>query len=378
MSTETDWRNEITLIRWISINSIEGYDRFMKLIKRAATVIAAASVVLSLASCGSNLSWAAKIGKDTTVPIGLYIYNQASVYRNAVQNGLLSSSEKLSEQTVTVSESDSKATEYLDKEAKKAVKSYVGACLMAKDYNIELTDEEISSAAESAQSTYDTDKDVFEKNGIAQSSIEEYYKDLARKSKLFTAKYGKDGTESIKDDELKEYIKANYASINFIQQYFYNDDGTAMTDKEKEALTKEYKDIQAKAEKGKLDFAKKCEEFNKNATSYKGGYTNSTSRFDTDSEDGEKIMSLKTGQFTMLVTDSAIALIQKAKLDTSSLIDDENRDSLLIEYKYEDFVKELEVYSEKNESVVFNDKAFEKFGSSSRDFSELSIPNSYY
>lgn len=350
----------------------------MKLIKRAATVVAAASVALSLASCGSNLSWAAKIGKDTTVPIGLYIYSQASVYRSTVQNGLLTSSEKLSEQTVTVSDTDSKATEYLDKEAKGNVKSYVGARLMAKEYNIELTDEEISSAAESAQSTYETDKAVYEQNGIAQSSVEEYYKDLTLKNNLFNAKYGTDGTNPITDDELKQYLKKNYATINFIQQYFYTDDGTAMTDKEKEAVTKEYKSIQSKAEKDKLDFEKKCEEFNKNATSYKGGYTNSTSRFDTENEDGQKIMALKTGQFTLLVTDSAIALVQKAKLDTDSLMQENNRESLMIEYKYEDFIKELQGYAENDKSVVFNDKAFEKFGSSTRDFSELSIPNSYY
>lgn len=350
----------------------------MKLLQRAATVVAASAVALSLASCGSNLSWAAKIDKDTTVPIGLYIYSQASVYRNAVQNGLLTSAEKLSDQTITVSDSDSKANEYIDKEAQKAVKSYVGACLMAKEYDIVLTEDEVASAVESAQSAYETDKEVLEQNGVAQSSVEEYYKALARKTNLFTAKYGKDGTDPITNDELKQYIQKNYATINFIQQYFYTEDGTAMSDKEKEALTKEYKDIQSKAEKGKLDFAKKCEEFNKNATSYKGGYTNSTSRFDTESEDGQKILALKNSQFTLLVTDSAIALVQKAKLDTSSLLDDSSRDSLLIEYKYEDFIKELQDYAEKDKSVTFNDKAFEKFGSSSRDFSELSIPTSYY
>ncbi len=340
--------------------------------------MAAAAVALSLASCGSNLSWAAKIGKDTTVPIGLYIYSQASTYRSAVQNGLLTSSEELSEQTVTVSDSDTQATEYLDKQAKKAIKSYVGACLMAEDYDIKLTDEELSSAAESAKSVYETDKEVLEQNGIAQSSVEEYYKDLTLKNNLFTAKYGKDGTNPITNDELKQYLKENYATINFIQQYFYTEDGAAMSDEEKEAVKKEYKDIQTKAEKGKIDFIKKCEEFNENATSYKGGYSNSTSRFDTESEDGQKIMALKNGQFTLLVTDSAIALVQKAKLDTSSLMSDSNRDSLLVEYKYDDFVKELQTLAEKAENVQFNDKAFEKFGSSTRDFNELSIPSSYY
>ena len=124
--------------------------------------------------------------------------------------------------------------------------------------------------------------------------------------------------------------------------------------------------------------AKKCEEFNKNATSYKGGYTDSTSRFDTESEDGKTIMALKNGPFTLLVTDSAIALVQKVKLNTGELITGDSRESLLVEYKYEDFIKELQSYAEKEKNVTFNDKAFEKFGSSSRDFSELSIPTSYY
>lgn len=339
--------------------------------------MAAASLVVSLSSCGSSLSWAAKIDNDVSVPIGLYIYSQAANYRNAAQNALLSTSTDLKEQTVEVSGTDTKATDYLDKEAKKTVKSYVGAYLMAKELGQELTEEELESAASNAKSTYETDKDVYEQNGIAQSSVEVYYQDITLKGKLFEAKYGADGTNPVSDDELKEYVKANYATINFIQQYFYNDDGSYMTADEIAKLKKEYEKIQSQAEAGKIKFTDKCKEFSDNATNYKGGYTDSTSRFDPDLEDGAKILNLKTGEFTLIVTDSAIALIQKAKLDTKSLLSESSRPSLVLEYKYDDFIKELVAQAEKSDKVEFNDKAFEKFGSATRDFSELSV-SSYY
>lgn len=349
----------------------------MKFIKKASAAVIAISLTLSLCAC-SDLSWAAKIDNDTTVPIGLYIYSMAEDYRNAVQNYQLTTYQTLDEQTVTVSDTDKSAVEYLDNEGVKLIKSYVGAYQMAKDLGIELTDEEIETAVSNAASKYDTDKDVFEQNGIAQSSVEEYYKDLTRKSNIFQAKYGQEGTDPITDEELKDYFNTNYASINFIQQYFYNDDGTAMTDEEIEALTQQYKDIQSQAEKGKISFTDKCKEFSENATNYKSGYTDSVSRFDLEDENGIKILELKKGEFTLLITDSAIALVQKATLDSDGSRFEQYRDSLLIEYKYNDFLKELISYAESLENVQFNDKAFEKFSSSTRDFSEISTSSTSY
>lgn len=343
----------------------------MKFIKKAAAAIVAASLAFSLCSC-SDLSWAAKIDDETTVPIGMYIYAMATTYRTAVSNYQLNSYTELSEQTIEVSGSDKSAVDYLDDEAKKTIKSYVGALLLAKDMEIELTEEEVESAAASAAGTYDTDKAVYETAGIAQSSVEEYYKNTTLKSKVFDAKYGEEGTEAVSDEDLKTYFKENYANINFIQQYFYNDDGTAMSQEQKEALIKEYKSIQSKAEKGKIKFTDICKEYSDNATDYKGGYTDSLSRFDPEEEDGQKILSLKTGKFTLLVTDSAIALIQKATLDKDGSKFKENRANLLYEYKYDDFVKELIAISENADNVKFNEDAFKKFSSATRDFSELS------
>lgn len=349
----------------------------MKFIKKAAAAIVAASLAFSLCSC-SDLSWAAKIDDETTVPIGMYIYAMASTYRTAVSNYQLSSYTELSEQTIEVSGSDKSATDYLDDEAKKTIKSHVGALLMAKDMEIELTDEEIETAVASAADTYETDKAVYETAGVAQSSVEEYYKSTSLKTKLFDAKYGEDGTAAVSDDELKTYFKENYATINFIQQYFYNDDGTTMSEEQKDALIKEYKSIQSKAEKGKIKFTSVCKEYSDNATNYKGGYTDSLSKFDKENEDDQKILSLKTGKFTLIITDSAIALIQKATLDKDGSKFKENRTNLLYDYKYDAFIKELITLSENADNVKFNEEAFKKFSSATRDFSELSTSTYSY
>lgn len=349
----------------------------MKFIKKAAAAVVAASLTFSLCSC-NDLSWAAKIGDEKTVPIGMYIYSMAETYRSAVTNSQLSSYSELSEQTIEVSGSDMSAIEYLDSEGKKAIKSYVGLYQMAKDMDIKLSDEEIESAVSSAEDVYETDKEVFEKIGVAQSSIEEYYKDSALRTLVFQAKYGEDGTEEVSDKELKTFFKENYASINFIQQYFYNDDGTAMSEDEKEALIKKYKDIKSKAEKGKIKFTDTCKEYANNATSYKGGYTDSISRFDTEDENGKEVLSLKTGKFTLLITDSAIALIQKATLDKDGSKFKQYKSTLLLEYKYTDFVNELVDLGESMENVKYNDSAFEKFSSATRDFSELSTSSYGY
>jgi len=362
----------------MTIKSFEGYDSFMKFIKKAAAVIAATSVALSLSACGADLSWAAKVGKDSTVPIGLYIYNQAVSYRTGVQNGQIDTTKGLEGQTVNVSDSDTSAVKHFDSEAIKAVKSCAGARVLATEMNIELTADELESVAQNTDSAYETDKDVFEKNGVAKSSVEEYYKDMTLKNKLFNAIYGKDGTEPVSDKELKQYIKENFATINFIQQYYYNDDGTEMSDAEKAKLKKQYEKIKSQSESGKIKFTDKCKEFEKNATSYKGGSTNYTMMWDISSEDGKKVMSLKEGEFTFLETDTVIILIQKAKIDYNGAGLKDSRDTLLIEYKYEEFVKNLIAKAESDKNVSFNQAAFDKFSSATRDFSAINIPTNGY
>lgn len=358
---------------------MKGMTFIMKWIKKAAAMAAAAAMALSLSACENNLSWAAKIGDDTTVPVGLYIYQQVSHYRVGMQNGTLDSYTELSEQTVEVSGSDVAALDYLTDEAKKSLKSTVGVMLMSEEMNLSLTEEEVNSAVQSAADDYDQNEEALTKNGVAKTSVEEYYKDITRKNNLFQALYGKNGTKPVSDDELKAFYKANYATLNFMQQYFYKEDGSMMTDDEIAAVKKEYKSIRSKVQKGKLDFVKACEEASKDNSGYKGAYTDITQRFDAADEQGEKILSLKVGEFYLFETDTSIALIQKAKLNMDSKKFEEARSTLLIEAKYDAFVDEMIKYAENSDKVKFNDKAFDKFAASTRDFSELTVSTgSYY
>lgn len=349
----------------------------MKLIKKAAAAVVAASLALSLSACGTDVSWAAKIGNDVSVPIGMYIYTQAENFRTYAQNGLLTTSSKLEEQTLKVSDSDKKATEYLDSEAVKTVKAYTGAQMLAKEMKIELTEDEIASVESSAKEKYDTDKEVFEKNGIAKSSVVEYYKNLALQNDIFDAIYGEEGTNPISDKELKKYIKDNYATISYIQQYYYKDDGTMMSADERAKVKKQYEKIKSQAESGKIKFADKCKDFEKNATNYKSGSTKYTTTWDKTSEDGKKIMELKEGELTFLETDSAIVLLQRQKIDYEDAGIKTYRKTILISYKFDEFTKDLVKKAESDKSVSFNQTAFDKFGSATRDFSNLSIPTNY-
>ena len=349
----------------------------MKIIQKAAAIVAAASLALSLSACGTDVSWAARIGKDTTIPIGMYIYTQATTFRDAAQNGLLTTSSELSKQTVKVSDSDKDAVDYLDEQALKAIKSYTGACLLAKEMNIALTDDEISFAEKEAKEQYDTDKEVYEKNGVAQSSIVEYFKNITLQNKLFEATYGKDGTNPVSDKELKQYIRDNYATISYIQQYYYNEDGTMMSSADKAKVKKQYQKIKSQVESGKIKFADKCKEFEDKATNYKSGSTKYTSIWDAESEDGKKILDLKEGELTFLETDSAIVLLQKNKIDYNDAGFKDARQSILIRYKFNEFTKNLVAKAEGDKNVSFNDAAFEKFGSATRDFSNLSVPSGY-
>ena len=88
-------------------------------------------------------------------------------------------------------------------------------------------------------------------------------------------------------------------------------------------------------------------------------------------------MDLKPGELTFLETDSAIVLLQKQKIDYDDAGLKSGRETLLIRYKFDEFTKELIAKAKNDKSVSFNDDAFEKFGSATRDFSNLSIPSNY-
>ena len=150
-----------------------------------------------------------------------------------------------------------------------------------------------------------------------------------------------------------------------------------MSDTDKAKIKKQYEKIKKQVESGKLKFTDKCKDFEKNATSYKSGSTKYTTAWDVSDEEGKKIMDLKAGEMTFLETDSAIVLLQKQKIDYDDAGLKNSRDTLLLRYKFSDFTKDLISKAENDKNVSFNQSAFDKFGSATRDFSNLSIPSNY-
>ena len=150
-----------------------------------------------------------------------------------------------------------------------------------------------------------------------------------------------------------------------------------MSSADKAKVKKQYQKIKSQVESGKIKFADKCKEFEDKATNYKSGSTKYTSIWDAESEDGKKILDLKEGELTFLETDSAIVLLQKNKIDYNDAGFKDARQSILIRYKFNEFTKNLVAKAEGDKNVSFNDAAFEKFGSATRDFSNLSVPSGY-
>ena len=71
-----------------------------------------------------------------------------------------------------------------------------------------------------------------------------------------------------------------------------------------------------------------------------------------------------------IVRDFDDSLVEMIGYDDSLLF-------LLLRYKFNDFTKDLISKAESDKSVSFNQSAFDKFGSATRDFSNLSIPSNY-
>lgn len=242
-----------------------------KCIKRIAA--AALAVVLAASLCGCDKGYIMTVD-GMEIRNGIYLTYLGSAYSMAESEFKKQQSEtsevqadNLVTKPITEEKLEGKSgSEWIKDETLKAVRRFVAIQRKCVELDIKLSDSELAAVnAEVTEMWENSDEYVkyyygvdsigeyYENQGIAIESMKEVYRVNELQDKLFMYYYGKDGEFEIKDSEIDEYLKENYASFKLKSTAYTDASGkTLEKDEEKKAVVdkmKEYADRINKGEK---------------------------------------------------------------------------------------------------------------------------------
>lgn len=197
--------------------------------KITAALTAALLCTASLTAC-SDTSYVMTVG-DSKINAGIYIYNELTemsyqmtmmYYQNGIKKDYF-------DQKV-----DGKAfDEYLSDYALTATKEYAAVVDKFNELGLTLSDEDIKSINDSISSTWDSQGEFYESEGISKESVKLALKGSKMREELFDHYYAEGGEEAVSDDEMVKYLDDNYLrykSISFAKTKASTDSSSSATD----------------------------------------------------------------------------------------------------------------------------------------------------
>ena len=197
--------------------------------KITAALTAALLCTASLTSC-SDTSYVMTVG-DSKINAGIYIYNELTEmsYQMTMMYYQKGIKKDYFDQKV-----DGKAfDEYLSDYALTATKEYAAVVDKFNELGLTLSDEDIKSINDSISSTWDSQGEFYESEGISKESVKLALKGSKMREELFDHYYAEGGEEAVSDDEMVKYLDDNYLrykSISFAKTKASTDSSSSATD----------------------------------------------------------------------------------------------------------------------------------------------------
>lgn len=182
--------------------------------KITAALTAALLCSASLTAC-SDTSYVMTVG-DSKINAGIYIYNELTEmsYQMTMMYYQKGIKKDYFDQKV-----DGKAfDEYLSDYALTATKEYAAVVDKFNELGLTLSDEDLKSINDSISSTWDSQGEFYESEGISKESVKLALKASKMKDEIFDHYYAEGGEEAVSDDDMVKYLDDNYLrykSISF-------------------------------------------------------------------------------------------------------------------------------------------------------------------
>ena len=220
-------------------------------IAKTAAIILAVSMLLT--GCGGDATWAFESG-GVKMPTGVYVMLEISAVAKAgtriseLNENKVSAQLPLPEilgQTID----GVPAGEFIASETMKRVGEYYTVKAQFEQRGLALTEAESMAVASAVNTILNNNRELYERNGVAESSVREFYTASAYKTALFNAIYGVGGEREVPVKELEAHFAENYFMADAIPIYkpFYG------SSDDENALERELAAIKGIAETGLAD-----------------------------------------------------------------------------------------------------------------------------
>lgn len=236
---------QVKMIYNLTDNNFYRRTFFMKLFKRIAAAGLSAVLALTVAGCHSADAVVATYD-DIKITSGVYlamILEADGEARTEIDNqreDLTAAIEDYSKETVSTEDGDVKFYDYIKDGAKERIYQYIGTEVLAKKYEVKLSDEDVSGLDTYVNyywNNYGYGM-LYEPNGVGFDSYKDYIRNAGHlRGKVFTAIYGEDGANPVAEADIKKYMDENYCIANVITENFTSTDAegatTTLTDDQK-------------------------------------------------------------------------------------------------------------------------------------------------
>lgn len=187
----------------------------------------AAALVLALAGCAmSTPSTVGSIG-GVEIPAGVYLLAQYNSYNTAASAADLATGETASDVkavlkatctgTINGEEVTAVGSDYVAQLTTRAIEYYAAVEKQFAEQNGVLDDTATAEAANTADSLWSSNGDLYTANGISKSSVEAYLLNAQKAQALLQMTYGADGTNPVTDEQYTDYVTNNCYYIEAIQ-----------------------------------------------------------------------------------------------------------------------------------------------------------------
>ena len=191
------------------------------------SLAAAGALCVSLAGC--NLSTPATVGTigGVEIPAGVYLLAQYNAYNTASGVAELATGETAqnvkavlkAECTGTIGDEEVTAagSEYVEKLTLRAIEYYAAVEKTFAELGGELSEDAVAESNETADSLWESNGDLYTKNGIGKESVKTYLLNSQKAKAILELQYGENGTAPVTDEELTAYINDNCYYIESVQ-----------------------------------------------------------------------------------------------------------------------------------------------------------------
>lgn len=351
----------------------------MKLFKRCSAILLAGAVAFSLTACHpkNELALTAKdktTGTSVEITSAQYLYALTSATLEAQSNIKEANPDdtikdyadyKVVETDDNGKETKTKYEKWVEERTEEMVRAYAAIMIKQKDLKIELDDATKSTAEQYANMYWQYYyQPTFEKNGISESTFKKMFNQSYYENEYFLSIYDKEGTDPVKEDDIKETFYDSYVLTNALTITLKADetdsedttdttseeDSTALTSDEAKRVLEDYK---KRIEKGE-SFSDILKDYN---TTYKPNDENASSdpktvlgaeETNSASDYFTKAFKMKKNALQIITNDdnTEMALIQKLDIKSDDTQYDTYREQVLFQMKGDEFNENLDKYAQ--------------------------------